>query len=287
MLLELLGGPDASIEHRRSQAAVFARQAPELPSEVEVKPDRLGGVPVERIRPRGGVSSIVFLHLHGGGYVMGDPAGSRGFTIPLALAAGAQVLSVDYRLAPDHRFPAAVDDALAVYTTLLVSGVDPRTVVVGGESAGGGLALALLLAARTAGLPAPACAVVMSPWSDLRCEGDSYVALHGRDPLLTRDVLLEMARLYLGDADPSQARASPGLADLRGLPPLLIQVGSEEVLLDDARRLARRAKEAGVAVTLEEWPEMIHVWQMFGAGLPEAAQALDRIVQFIRRNVGP
>jgi acetyl esterase/lipase len=133
----------------------------------------------------------------------------------------------------------------------------------------------------------PACAVAMSPWSNLLCDGDSYLALHGRDPLLTRAVLQEMAGLYLGDADAVQPLASPALADLRGLPPLLIQVGAEEVLLDDARLLAARAEHAGVEVTLEEWPEMIHVWQMFGAGLPEAGQALERIVAFLQRNIGP
>jgi acetyl esterase/lipase len=287
MLLELIGGPDASIAHRREQSTVFARQQPGPPAEVEVTADRLGGVVVERIRSRDGASPMIFLHLHGGGYVMGDPAGSRGFTVPLAVATGGRVLSVDYRLAPEHPFPAAVEDALAVYTGLLASGVDPRTLAVGGESAGGGLALAMLLAARGAGLPMPACAVVMSPWTNLRCDGTSYVTQHGRDPLLTRDVLLEMAGLYLAGAECAQEQASPGLADLGGLPPLLIQVGAEEVLLDDARQLAEHARQRGVDVTFEEWPEMIHVWQMFGAGLPEAGQAMDRIVQFIRRHIDP
>ena len=284
MLLQLLGGPDASIAFRRQQSALFAESQPPPPPGVRVSAATVGGVPVERLDLADGAPVGTLLHLHGGGYVMGDPAGSRGFTASLALAAGASIVSVDYRLAPRHPFPAAVDDALAVYAGLLAAGTPAPTIAIGGESAGGGLAMATLLAARDAGLPMPSSAFALSPWTDLACEGESFAALHGRDPLLTRAILLEMAQAYLGAADPGHPRASPSLADMRGFPSLLVQVGSEEVLLSDARALAGRARSCGVEVILEEWPEMIHVWQMFGGALPEADQAVDRIARFLKRH---
>ena len=155
-----------------------------------------------------------------------------------------------------------------------------------GESTGGGLAVATLIAARDAGLPMPAAAVALSPWADLACEGDSYDDLHGRDPLLTQRVLLEMADAYLGGADPTDGRASPARADLTSLPPLLIQAGSEEVLLDDAKMLAEAARARGVTVDLAVWPEMIHVWQMFGGLLPEADAAIADVRTFLLKHCG-
>lgn len=281
MLGELLGGPDASIAHRRRQAAVFAANQPPLPAGVSATATTLGGVAAERIEVADGAGPGVFLHLHGGGYVMGAPADSRGFTTALALATGARVVSVDYRLAPEHRFPAAVDDALAAYRGLVEAGTPPGAIAVGGESAGGGLAVALLLAIRGAGLPQPACAVAMSPWADLACAGASHETCAARDPLLTRAVLLEMAEAYLDGHDALDPLASPMRADLSGLAPLLIQVGADEVLRDDAVELAARARACGVTADLEVWPEMIHVWQMFGAALPEAGQAIERIARFV------
>ena len=287
MLKDLLGGPDASIEHRRRQSEVFATAMPPLPVDILLTAATLGGVAVERLRLDGPESGRVFLHLHGGGYVMGDPAGSRGFTVALAGASGAEVVSVDYRLGPAHPYPAAVEDAVAAYAALLQTGVSPDAVAIGGESAGGGLAVAALLAARDKGLPLPACCVAMSPWADLACEGDSYVSRQDGDPLLTREVLKEMARDYLAGADPGEAYASPARADLRGLPPLLIQVGSDEVLLDDATALAARARACGVDVDLQVWPEMIHVWQMFAGLLPQADEAILEIADMLKRRWGP
>ncbi len=277
MLRDLLGGPDASIAHRRQQSELFSRQQQPLPEGIRVEARRLGGVGVEWIEAADPCGGPVFLHLHGGGYVMGDPAGSRGFTLALAQATGGPVVSVEYRLAPAHRFPAAVDDGILAYRALIESGVPAQRVAIGGESAGGGLAVAVLLAARGAGLPMPACLVALSPWANLKCEGAAYEDLHGRDPLLTRQALLEMAGEYLGAADPRLGLASPALADLRGLPPMLIQVGAEEVLLDDAHALAAQARLGGVEVELEVWPEMIHVFQMFGQALPQAGQAVAEI----------
>jgi acetyl esterase/lipase len=283
MLTARLGGPDASIAHRRNQAALFAASQPAPPPGLRIEPVRLGGVPGESIVVADGPGSNHVLHLHGGGYVMGDPGGSRGFTTALALATCARVISLDYRLAPDHPFPAAIQDALAGYQALLEAGTPASRIAIGGESAGGGLTMAVLLAIRDAGLPRPACAVAMSPWVDLTCAGKSYETCSGRDPLLTRDVLLEMAGQYLLGQDPRDPRASPVGANLAGLPPLLIQVGADEVLLDDAIALAQSGEAAGLSVTLEIWPDMIHVWQMFAGALPEADAAIGRIAAFLSR----
>lgn len=284
MLASLLGGPDASIAHRRAQAALFAASQPPPPPGLRIGQALLGGVPAETIQLEEGGGPNLFLHLHGGGYVMGDPGGSRGFTTALALATRACVVSLDYRLAPDHPFPAAVDDALAAYAAMRERGTPPGRIAIGGESAGGGLTVAVLLAIRDAGLPLPACAVAMSPWVDLTCAGDSYDTCAARDPLLARGVLLEMADLYLRGRDPRSPFASPAGADLSGLPPLLIQVGADEVLLDDATALGKRAQDAGVRTQLEIWPDMIHVWQMFAGTLPQADQAIQHIADFLVRS---
>jgi epsilon-lactone hydrolase len=281
MLLSLLGGPDASIAFRREQSALFAADQPAPPPDVRIEATALAGVPAERITVAGEIASKVFLHLHGGGYVLGDPSGSRGFTTALARAARLEVISVDYRLAPEHPFPAAVEDAVAAYSALLERGVAPARIAIGGESAGGGLVIAALVAMRDSGLPMPACAVALSPWTDLTCSSPSYLTRAGSDPLLTRNVLLDMAAEYLAGQSASAPLASPLTADLKGLPPLLIQVGEDEVLLDDAVSLAGRAREAGVTVELQVWPEMIHVWQMFSGALPEADLAIAEIANFV------
>jgi acetyl esterase/lipase len=283
MLTALLGGPDASIGHRRAQAALFAANQPPSPPGLRIEPLELGGVPGELVVVADGPGSDHVLHLHGGGYVMGDPSGSRGFTTALALATRARVSSLDYRLAPDHPFPAAVEDALAGYRALLDAGAPASRIAIAGESAGGGLTVAVLLAIRDTGLPLPACAAALSPWVDLTCAGASYETCAGRDPLLTRDVLLAMADQYLLGQDPRDPLASPVRADLAGLPPLLIQVGADEVLLDDAITLAQHAEAAGMPVYLEVWPDMIHVWQMFAGELPEADKAIGRVADFLRQ----
>ena len=277
MLLELLGGPDASIAHRRAQSLAFSAAQPPLPSDIRIAADLLGGVPVERVQADGSPAAGVFLHLHGGGYVMGDPAGSRSLTTALARASGWEVISVDYRLAPAHAFPAAVEDAVDAYAALLAAGVPARSIIVGGESAGGGLAVAALVAARDRGMDMPAGVIALSPWANLACEGESYITRHGRDPILTLTVLKDMAAEYLAGTDAKQPLASPALADLTGLPPMLIQVGSEEVLLSDAIALADRARDAGVEVELQVWQDMIHVWQMFPGFLEEADRAVATI----------
>jgi acetyl esterase/lipase len=224
---------------------------------------------------------MAVVYFHGGGYSIGSPRSHRHLAAAIGRAAGAAVLLPDYRLAPEHAFPAAVDDAVAAYRGLLDRGQAPARTVFAGDSAGGGLTVAALLALRERSLPLPAAAACISPWVDLSCGGASYATRAASDPIVTRQGVMEMARAYLGAADPRTPLASPLFADLAGLPPLLIQVGSEEVLLDDAVGLAERAKGAGVATTLEIWPGMIHVWHWFLPMLDEARSAIDAVGAFI------
>jgi acetyl esterase/lipase len=283
MLAGLIGGPDTPYMERRAQSEAFAA-AFETPPGLRIESDELGGVPVEWIIPDNSALSPVLFHLHGGGYVLGNPAGSRPFTTAFALKAGARVVSVDYRLAPENPFPAAVDDALAAYSALLKHGYSGANIAMGGESAGGGLTVATLIAARDAKIALPACAFAISPWTDMACTARTFETKAALDPLLTRRSLKEMGDAYLSGADPRHPLASPHHADLTDLPPLLIHVGSDEVLLDDARDLHAHAKAAHVPSTLEVWDGMIHVWHMFRPMLPEADQAIDGIVDFVKAN---
>jgi acetyl esterase/lipase len=203
----------------------------------------------------------------------------------LSRTAAARALAIDYRLAPEHPFPAAVEDATAAYRWLLSGGVDPAGVVIAGDSAGGGLTVATLVALRDAGDPLPAAAVCLSPWVDMEGLGESMTAKADVDPMIQRGEILEMAQAYLGEADPRTPLAAPLYADLTGLSPMLIQVGTAEVLLDDSIRLAERARAAGVDVTLEPWDDMFHVWQAFALLLPEGQQAIDRIGEFVRERL--
>lgn len=281
MLKTLVGGPDTPFMERRAQSEQFAA-AFSTPPGIRIEPGVLAGVPVEWLHPDGARSKRVFFHLHGGGYVLGNPASSRPFTTEFALRARCAVVSVDYRLAPEHPFPAAVSDSLIAYSALLEEGYRPEDVAIGGESAGGGLALATLIAARTARLPMPSSLVAISPWTDLECSAPSLTALAHTDPLLNRRSLREMADAYIQTGDPRAPTASPLYADLKGLPPMLVHVGSEEVLLDDSKGLASRARTAGVDARLEIWPGMIHVWHMFHPVLPQGRDAIAKLVEFVR-----
>lgn len=281
MLAALIGGPDTPFMERRPQAKKFA-DAFVLPTGLRIEHERLGGVIAEWVIPdNAGPAPIVF-HLHGGGYVLGEPSGSRPLTTALALSTSARVVSIDYRLAPEHPFPAAVDDALKAYRALVNSTGSEQKIAIGGESAGGGLAIALLLAARDAGLPMPACAFVISPWTDLTCTAETFDTRGSLDPLLTRRSLKEMGDAYLAGANAKNPLASPLFGDLSGLPPLLIQVGSDEVLLDDARLLDEHARSAGVSSEFEIWEGMIHVWHMFHPMLPEGASGIEKIAAFVQ-----
>lgn len=225
----------------------------------------------------------VILYLHGGGYVSGSPAVYRSLSANLSRAAQARVLVIDYRLAPEHPFPAAVEDSVASYRWLLSQDVEPARIVVAGDSAGGGLAAATLVAIRDAHLPLPAAGVLLSPMVDLEAIGESMKTKAAEDPIVQKENVA-IAKLYLNGNDPRTPLAAPLYADLAGLPPLLIQVGTSETLLDDSTRFAERATKAGVKVTLEQWDRMIHVWQLFASMLDEGQQAIDRIGEFVRLN---
>ena len=233
----------------------------------------VAGVPVER----------TILHLHGGGYMSGNPEGVRDLCVRLARAAQAEVLAADYRLAPEHPCPAALEDAVAAYRYLLAEGRDPATISISGDSAGGGLAVATAVALQEAGVPGPAALICFSPFVDMEALGESCSTRAEADPAASREMLLMCAQAYLQGQDASAPQANALHADLRGLPPLLIQVGSEEVLLDDAVRLARRAGEAQVDVTLEIQAGMPHVFQLFASFVPESQQAIARAGAFAAR----
>jgi len=253
-----------------------------IPADVQREKVSAGGVPAEWVAAENADRARVILYLHGGAYVIGSINTHRELGSRLSRAAAARVLLIDYRLAPEHPHPAAVDDAVTAYRWLLSQGVSPARLVVAGDSAGGGLTVATLVALRDAGLPVPAAGVCLSPWVDLEGIGESMTAKAEIDPMVQRDGLLKMAAAYLGGQSPRTPLAAPLYADLSGLPPLLIQVGTAETLLDDATRLAERARKAGVQVSLEPWEDMIHVWQAFASMLPEGRQAIDRIGEFVK-----
>lgn len=245
-----------------------------------------GGVPAEWIDPPGGATDRVLLYLHGGGYVAGSIDSHRNLTGHLAAATGCRVLALDYRLAPEHPHPAPVTDAVAGYRWLLDQGIAPEHVAIAGDSAGGGLTVATLLKARDEGLPMPAAAVPISPMLDMEANGESMTTRADADPMISREMALEIVALFLGDGDRHDPYAAPLHGDLAGLPPLLIQVGDSEVLLDDSVRLADRATAAGVEVTLEVWPEMIHVFQASAGYVPESDEAIAHIAEFCRPRLG-
>jgi monoterpene epsilon-lactone hydrolase len=196
------------------------------------------------------------------------------------------VLLLDYRLAPEHPYPAAVEDAVQAYRWLLAGGVDAAAIAIAGDSAGGGLTISTLLALRDEGLPQPGAAVAISPWTDLTLQAASIEALAERDPIVRASDLTRYRDWYLGGADPRHPGASPAHADLTGLPPLLVHVGEAEVLLDDAVILTENGRRDGVDVTLETWPEMVHVWHVFAGRVPESTAAVDRIGAFLQQRLG-
>jgi epsilon-lactone hydrolase len=252
-----------------------------LPAEVTVTAAALGAIPTAEITVEGIEPRYVVLYFHGGVYVMGDAFLAADLASQVGRRTHAKVISVEYRLAPEHPYPAAVDDALAAYQALLDNGIAPSDIAFAGESAGGGLAIATLLNARDHGLPLPAATFVMSPYADLTLAGMTMETKRGVDPLLSRELLQPRVTDYTSGQDAALGLISPIFADLSGLPPLIIQAGTHEVLLDDAVRLARQAATADVEVTLEITPRVPHVFQAYYPILDEAAAALDRAGPFL------
>jgi monoterpene epsilon-lactone hydrolase len=261
--------------------AVFEESAVAPESDIKCTPVSAGGVDAEWIAAPGAADDRYVLYLHGGGYVIGSIKTHRDLMARISRAAKAKVLALNYRLAPEHPFPAAVDDAVAGYKWLLSQGAKPSRIVVAGDSAGGGLTAATLVAIKDQKLPTPAAGVLLSPWVDLEGLGDSMKTRAEVDPAVQKDGLVGMAQSYLQGKDAKTPLAAPLYADLKGLPPLLIQVGDAETLLDDSNRLNDRAKAAGIQTKLEVWPEMIHVWQLFASFLPEGQQAIEGIGKFV------
>ncbi|HXW17093.1 MAG TPA: alpha/beta hydrolase [Candidatus Acidoferrales bacterium] len=279
---ELVERPYNNLLDARRNVEEFYAQFP-VPADVHVEQVTIGKASADWLATQGADAHRVVLYLHGGAYVLCSAHGYREMTSRIARAAGARTLVLDYRLAPENPFPAGLQDAVAAYRWLLEQGVAPASIVIAGDSAGGGLTLATLVSLRDAGVPLPSGAVCISPWIDLECTGATMETKAEVDPLCTKESLLKEAAVYLAGENARHPLASPFYADLRGLPPLLIQVGSEETLLEDGHRLERRAKSAGVAVELQVFEGMPHVWHVFASYLPEAQEAIDRIGEFARQ----
>ena len=286
-LIQMLkAGPQLDSPSVEQTRAGFEQMANFLPPEPDIKHDpvKAGSVPAEWVSAPNADASRVVLYLHGGGYVIGSINTHRGLAGRISRAAQARVLLIDYRLAPEHPFPAAVEDSVTAYKWLLDQKIAPAKIAVAGDSAGGGLTVATLVAIRDQKLPTPGAGVPLSPWIDLEGIGESMTTKAKEDPMVQKDGLLQMAKWYLGDKNARSPLAAPLYADLAGLPPLLIQVGTAETLLDDSTRLAERARKAGVKVTYQPYEKMIHVFQLFAPMLDEGKDAIEKIGEFVRAN---
>ncbi len=277
-----------TIDEKRASMSATAGAVP-APEGVRLEPDTLGDRPAEWLVPAGADRSAVVVYLHGGGYTIGGIDTHRNLAGRLALASGTAVVTLDYRLAPEHPFPAAVDDTLAALDDLAERGIAVERTALGGDSAGGGLALATLASLVTADRTAPAAAVLFSPWTDLTLTSPAVTDLADADPVCTADGLREMAAAYLAGTDPHEPLASPLFTDagvLARFPPLLLHVGDQEILLDDTTAMAAAAEAAGVEVEVTVWPELIHVFQAFPAELiPEATASVDAAGAFLARHL--
>lgn len=269
-----------SIAERRAASDAFGEMG-SLPPGCRHEPLTAGGVKCERVVPADALHGRQLLYLHGGGYTGGSPRSHRPLVARLAEASRATATVPDYRLGPEHACPAAVEDAIAVYRWMLEEGAEPEALIVAGNSAGGGLTLAMALSLKDLGLPQPAGLFVISPWADLTQGHATYRTKADEDPMITKAGLDQSAEAYLGGLDARDPRASPVFGDFAGLAPLLIQVGSEEALLGDSLMVAERAGHARVEVRLEVWPEMIHVWHAFGGQLGAARRAIKTAGQWM------
>lgn len=255
-----------------------------LPSKTRVEKITLNSISAEWICAKDAREDMVVLYLHGGGYNVGSPNTHRELAANISMASGAKILLPDYRLAPEHPFPSALEDATSAYRWLLDTGLTGKNIAIVGDSAGGGLSIATSISLRDTGEPLPASTVCLSPWTDLEMSGNSIKTHAEIDPMLNLKFLKIMASNYIGDADPRSPLISPIHADLKGISPLLIHVGSDEMLLDDSTRIAEKAKNAGIDITLKIYDQMWHVWHLNARLMPEAKNAIEELGSFIRRN---
>jgi acetyl esterase/lipase len=276
---------DATPEERRADMDALAGAAPMAEGTV-VEPVSAGGVAAEWLRPPGVADDAALMYLHGGGYCVGSLVSHKPMASKIAEACGVPVLLVDYRLGPEHRFPAAVEDAVTAFDWLLQQGLAPDRLAIAGDSAGGGLTLATLLARRDAGMSLPGAAACLSPWTDLTQSGPSMDANVDRDPMLDRARLQNYADWYLGpDGDATHPHASPRFGDFGGLPPVLLHAADDEVLLDDARLVAEGIEAAGGTVEYRTWPGVFHVWHAVAGLAPESDEAVAEVGAFVRRHL--
>jgi epsilon-lactone hydrolase len=274
-----------SVKEQRTRMDELARRGIRLPRGVTACGEQAGAVHSEWVEPSGTNTQRVILYLHGGGYCICLIDTHRGLASQLALASGARVLLPAYRLAPENPFPAALEDALAVYRWLLRQGIPAKQIAIGGDSAGGGLTLATAISLRDSGEPLPAALFLLSPWTDLTFSGDSIQSRRQVDPIFGRDGGPHYVPAYAGSNDPANPLISPLFADLHGLPPTMIHVGDDEILLDDSTRMEKNLKTAGVQVRLEVWTGMWHVFQAFAPWVPEAQFSIDKIGAFVRQQI--
>lgn len=276
---------DASLEEMRAVMEYTAKLF-SVPEGVEIRPVDADGVSAEWLMPAAASGNATLLYLHGGGYALGSIKSHRHMAAQIAQASGVRALIIEYRLAPEHPFPAGIEDAVRAYHWLRAEGVAPSDIVISGDSAGGGLTMATLFSLKKEGAEMPAGAALISPWVDLEGTGESMKTKKAEDPMVSAEGLSALTKYYVGERDPQTPLASPLYGDFAGLPPLLIQVGSAEVLLDDSTRLAEKATQAGVEVTLDVWEDMIHVWQYYAERIPEGRDAIAQIAKFIQHRVG-
>ncbi|WP_051471195.1 alpha/beta hydrolase [Patulibacter minatonensis] len=287
LLAAWLADPEATIDDFRVIFEDFLGEL-EIPADATFEDVDAGGVPSIAVTAPGASTDQVVVHFHSGGYVLGSAKGYRSFGAYLSAATGARVLLVDYRLAPENPYPAAIDDALAAYDHVVAEGVSPSNIVISGDSAGGGLALVTLQALRDRGGEQPAAGVSISPWADFTLSGESMTTNAANDPIVPGpDLLAMMAGMIIGeDGDPRNPRVSPIFGDWTGLPPLLVFAGSIETLRDDGKRAVEAAKQAGVDATFIEGEGMVHIWPTYAELMPEAVEAREQIGAFVKSKVG-
>ena len=274
----------STMEVRREAWEMLAARFP-TPDDVEITPVRLNSVRGLWVAPPGVSDKRVILFFHGGGFVLGSPESHQEVLSRLARSAGSRGLAIDIRLAPEHPFPCGINDCVEAYDWLLKAGYRSDQICFAGDSSGGNLVIAAMLLARERGLPLPACGVCWSAWFDLTNQSPSIAANAGKDVFVPNGFTGPASKIYLAGADPKDPLASPMFGDLKGFPPLFIQVGDVELLVDDSRRLKDVAEAAGVQATLEIWPDMCHIWQFFGQVLDEGREATERSGEFIKKHL--